>query len=212
VIAVYAVGTLTVPHTGSSATRRPSRLADGRRAADRRWPLQHRRQAAGWARELAGAALSGWGVSDGACQNILLVVSELVTNAVEHATAPIALHLHRDSAGCRIWVGVSDGGPAPTGPDAIPDDEHGRGLTLVEAVSQACASSPAAAPAGPAWPQPDPPASNHPASNHPATDPTADDPAPWTRWRRHDPARTRRCEGRRGRRGRQTFPSTRWGR
>ncbi len=47
-----------------------------------------------------------------ATESVLLVVSELVTNAIEHALPPVVLRLHRDRAGDQVWVGVTDGGPA----------------------------------------------------------------------------------------------------
>ncbi|MCX5233236.1 ATP-binding protein [Streptomyces sp. NBC_00233] len=70
---------------------------------------------------------------------VLLVVSELVTNAVEHAAPPLALHLHRERAGSRVWVGVTDGGPAVqegAWTASCADDEHGRGLTIVDTLAE----------------------------------------------------------------------------
>jgi hypothetical protein len=66
------------------------------------------------------------------------VVSELVTNAVERALPPIALHPHRERAGERVWAGVTDSGPAAgegawTASHA--DDEHGRGLDIIDALT-----------------------------------------------------------------------------
>ena len=66
----------------------------------------------------------------------LLLVSELVTNAVEHARSGVLLVLERD--GRRLRVEVHDaGGPLPGRSEASgPRDEHGRGLHLVEALAQ----------------------------------------------------------------------------
>ncbi|MFI8829349.1 ATP-binding protein [Streptomyces sp. NPDC053431] len=108
---------------------------------DRSWPLEHRPEAAADARHHARDLLEDWRVPDEAVDEVLLVVSELVTNAVEHARAPIALHLHREHAGRRIWVGVTDGGPAlrdGSWTRSCAPDEHGRGLALVEALCEAC--------------------------------------------------------------------------
>lgn len=76
--------------------------------------------------------VSDWGV-DGACDIAVLVVSELVTNAVRYAGAPIGVRLSRraESPGT-LLVEVSD--PVPDPPcarKAEPDDETGRGLHLL---------------------------------------------------------------------------------
>ncbi|MFK4865695.1 hypothetical protein ACI3K4_10755 [Streptomyces sp. CSMPJR101] len=43
-----------------------------------------------------------------ATESVPLVMSELVTNAIEHALPPVVLRLHRDRAGDQVWVGVTD--------------------------------------------------------------------------------------------------------
>lgn len=61
---------------------------------------------------------------------LLLLVSELATNAVIHAQTEfdIVVDVRRD--GVRVEVSdVGDGCPSPVHP--LPDGEHGRGLTLV---------------------------------------------------------------------------------
>ncbi|MEK8172035.1 ATP-binding protein [Streptomyces sp. M19] len=64
-----------------------------------------------------------------------LVISELLTNAVQHAgDGPITLGVRlRDRS---LWVEVSDSSttlPRPTLPDV--EDEHGRGLFIVDAIA-----------------------------------------------------------------------------
>lgn len=76
--------------------------------------------------------VSDWGV-DEACDIAVLVVSELVTNAVRYAGAPIGVRLSRraESPGT-LLVEVSD--PVPDPPRARKadlDDETGRGLHLL---------------------------------------------------------------------------------
>lgn len=84
-----------------------------------------------------------------------LLVSELVTNAVRHAAPPLSLTI-----GCaRAWlvVEVMDGSLTPPrradglraagarariGPGAVPLDEGGRGIPLVEALSSEWGSRP----------------------------------------------------------------------
>ncbi|MFE4583622.1 ATP-binding protein [Streptomyces chartreusis] len=100
--------------------------------------LEHRPEAAGAARCAARAALERWRVAEDTAETVVLVVSELVTNAVEHAQPPLALHLHRERGGNGLWVGVSDGGPAPRHgqwASSCAEDEHGRGLSIVDTLS-----------------------------------------------------------------------------
>ncbi|MCX2185730.1 ATP-binding protein [Streptomyces sp. SKN60] len=104
------------------------------------WTLEHRPQAPGVARHTAQSVLEAWQVNRETVDTVLLVVSELVTNAVEHARPPLALHLHREHAGERVWVGVTDGGPAAhDGPwtSSCSREEHGRGLDVIDALSDA---------------------------------------------------------------------------
>ncbi|MCZ4609918.1 ATP-binding protein [Streptomyces sp. Lzd4kr] len=103
------------------------------------WSLRHDPRAARWARDIARSMLTCWEVTQDAAEATLLVVSELVTNAVQHALPPVTLHLHLERTGKRILVAVTDGGPI-AGPDTAAvtaADEHGRGLDIVEALAAA---------------------------------------------------------------------------
>ncbi|MFJ6072534.1 ATP-binding protein [Streptomyces sp. NPDC093065] len=86
------------------------------------------------ARSLVRRTLDEWRL-DGVGDIAALLVSELVTNALRHATGPIGLRLVRgDPAGDAgvLLVEVSD--PLPDPPRervARPEDEDGRGLQLV---------------------------------------------------------------------------------
>ncbi|MGI4894626.1 MAG: ATP-binding protein [Janthinobacterium lividum] len=64
-----------------------------------------------------------------------LLVSELVTNAVRHGGPPVRVRVDCDgSAG--MQVSVTDGNPhPPVRRDAAPDAEGGRGVALVDIVS-----------------------------------------------------------------------------
>ncbi|MEV8092376.1 ATP-binding protein [Streptomyces nigra] len=100
--------------------------------------LVHRPDAAGTARSITRGVLEDWHVGQAAMESVLLVVSELVTNAVEHALPPVVLRLFRDRAGDRLWVGVTDGGPAQTDgawTSSCAREEHGRGLAVVEVLA-----------------------------------------------------------------------------
>jgi two-component sensor histidine kinase len=101
-------------------------------------PLEHRPEAAGAARAITSEVLEGWHVGPEPTQSVLLVVSELVTNAVEHALPPVTLHLHRERAGSHVWVGVTDGGLAHDEGEwasSCTQEEHGRGLAVVEVLA-----------------------------------------------------------------------------
>jgi hypothetical protein len=97
------------------------------------WGLAQDAQAVGKARELVRKALAEWGLES--VQDVVeLVVSELVTNAVRHARGPIRLCLTCD--GVRLLGAVCDGDPhLPAVGCSQVDDEGGRGLALVEAVT-----------------------------------------------------------------------------
>ncbi|MEW1913709.1 ATP-binding SpoIIE family protein phosphatase [Kitasatospora sp. NPDC085895] len=92
------------------------------------WYLQPRHETPGRARRLAAHALRRWGLEE-LSETTELMVSELVTNAIRHATRPVTLRLVRTS---RLRCEVGDDSPAlPRARRAGPDDEHGRGLQIV---------------------------------------------------------------------------------
>jgi two-component sensor histidine kinase len=91
----------------------------------------------GRARRLLVRRLTAWGLSVVA-DSAELVVSELVTNAITHAHPPhgdpIATRFERLADGVRIEVhDAADSGPEPR--DASAEEESGRGLSLVEALT-----------------------------------------------------------------------------
>lgn len=86
------------------------------------------------ARNLVGEHLLAWGVSGRVVDEVTLVTSELVTNAVLHGTPPIELRLQRTDQ--EIVVEVRDASvAAPRRRRAGPEDDGGRGLAIVEAVA-----------------------------------------------------------------------------
>ncbi|WP_330461457.1 ATP-binding protein [Streptomyces sp. NBC_00820] len=92
------------------------------------------------ARRQARKVMADWKVSPDIVEDALLVVSELVTNAIVHALPPAVLRL---SWLCEAGLGtlrveVGDAGPAlPDGfsPPGIDPDEHGRGEEIVHALA-----------------------------------------------------------------------------
>jgi anti-sigma regulatory factor (Ser/Thr protein kinase) len=87
------------------------------------------RAARSWARDHCEAT---W--DPGVCDDLVLVASELFSNAVLHGRGPVQISLVQKSGHIRLQV--FDTGPT-WGHDTIPDNEHGRGLVIVDALSRA---------------------------------------------------------------------------
>ncbi|WP_326723837.1 MULTISPECIES: ATP-binding protein [unclassified Streptomyces] len=91
------------------------------------------------ARRLTDAWLSGWAVCEDTCDTATLVISELVTNAIVHTAGErVVCELHHEDDLVRIAVrdeGCAPGEPRPS--SQRPEEEHGRGLLLVEAMCRA---------------------------------------------------------------------------
>ena len=97
------------------------------------WPVPLSPSAVGSIRADVTRKLQDWGLDD-AVATTALVVSELVTNAIRHATGPIELRLLRDRA---LICEVADGSSvSPRLRRAQTTDEGGRGLFLVAQLSQ----------------------------------------------------------------------------
>ncbi|WP_405821766.1 ATP-binding protein [Streptomyces sp. NBC_01390] len=96
------------------------------------------------ARAVVRGQLSGWGL-DSLGDLAALLVSELVTNSLRHATGPIGVRLVRPvGIAATLLVEVSD--PLPDPPReraASPDEECGRGLQLVAHSSSRWGTRPA---------------------------------------------------------------------
>ncbi|SHI49454.1 SpoIIE family protein phosphatase [Streptomyces sp. 3214.6] len=95
------------------------------------------------ARRFTARTLRRWQVQE-AGDAVLLVVSELVTNALVHTQGPVRLDLVL--RGDLVRVGVSDASPRAPAKPVIVDWEStgGRGLMLVEAMSESFGSVPVA--------------------------------------------------------------------
>ncbi|MDQ1048347.1 anti-sigma regulatory factor (Ser/Thr protein kinase) [Streptomyces sp. V4I2] len=95
------------------------------------------------ARAVVRGQLRDWGL-DSLADLAALLVSELVTNSLRHATGPIGVRLVRPAdLGGVLLVEVSD--PLPDPPRervARPEDESGRGLQLVAHSSRRWGSRP----------------------------------------------------------------------
>ncbi|MEV6655128.1 ATP-binding protein [Streptomyces sp. NPDC051219] len=86
-------------------------------------------------RRLAKEFLTDLKVSPTARDDALLIISELVTNAVLHALPPAALRV-RCIQRRVLRIEVTDGGPQPNPPPkADQHEEHGRGMHIVAAMA-----------------------------------------------------------------------------
>ncbi|MEV6172661.1 ATP-binding protein [Streptomyces sp. NPDC051954] len=92
------------------------------------------------ARHGARIVLASWSVPEDTTETVTLVISELATNAIRHARRPgrtVDVALTYDGAKT-IEIEVADGSPHhPVRKPYDPDATSGRGLLLVEALSDA---------------------------------------------------------------------------
>lgn len=103
-------------------------------------PLAHDATAPSTARHAARGFLTESGLNEDAVYDALLVISEMATNAVEHALPPVTLHVQPVQADGHpaVRIAVTDGGPSPEPGEWAATgttDEHGRGCTIVEALT-----------------------------------------------------------------------------
>ncbi|MFD3497720.1 SpoIIE family protein phosphatase [Streptomyces sp. NPDC058678] len=110
---------------------------DGMASRPRRegWTVWRVPQAVGQARRFTRRTLRAWGVPADAMDAVLLVVSELVTNALVHTDGRVRLDL--TLVNHRMRVAVADSSPrTPVKPTSIGwEATGGRGILLVEAMS-----------------------------------------------------------------------------
>ncbi|MFG2584749.1 ATP-binding protein [Streptomyces malaysiensis] len=104
------------------------------------WPLRPESLSASRARRLVAWQLSDWGLGS-LTATVRLLVSETVTNAVRHAPGPIRLSLYRYPIALRCEV--EDTSPrAPHHSPARDEAENGRGLELLDALTDSWGSDP----------------------------------------------------------------------
>ncbi|MEU6757731.1 SpoIIE family protein phosphatase [Streptomyces sp. NPDC046685] len=97
------------------------------------WDVPMEPSAVGAARSLAAKKLDEWGLTElGFATELIL--SELITNALRHGSAPVRVRLLYDhTLTCEVWDGSSN---APHLRYAATTDEGGRGLFLVAQLSE----------------------------------------------------------------------------
>jgi hypothetical protein len=95
------------------------------------------------ARAFARTTLDAWDLPDLVLRDAILLVSEMVTNAIVHGRPPICLRLRRGRS--RLLIEVDDTATAvPRKLRPTPTDVHGRGLQLVAALAEAWGTRPTA--------------------------------------------------------------------
>ncbi|WP_052305491.1 MULTISPECIES: ATP-binding protein [Thermomonospora] len=126
------------PHGRQAGGRTGGRAAAGALA----WELAGEAAAVSRARALTRRALALWGAQDpGEVDDVVLMVDELVTNAVVHGTGPVRLRLRLREGELVAEVGDdSPLVPRPAGAQAADWSERGRGLLLVAALAAAYGS------------------------------------------------------------------------
>ncbi|WP_170155108.1 ATP-binding protein [Lentzea atacamensis] len=77
------------------------------------------------------------GVTEDELQDIELIVTELISNAYDHAVAPYALRLHRSSEPCFVRVEVDDASAElPVLGRSRFDGSRGRGMIIVNRLAK----------------------------------------------------------------------------
>ncbi|MFF9039339.1 ATP-binding protein [Streptomyces sp. NPDC014892] len=125
---------------GPAAGARPETVAERRF----RFELAAHPGAVAQARRVTRTQLTGWALCEDTCDTAALVVSELVTNAIVHtASSQIVCELHDGDELVRIAVrdeGCAPGEPHPS--PQRPEEEHGRGLLLIESLCRSWGAQP----------------------------------------------------------------------
>ncbi|WP_105974411.1 ATP-binding protein [Streptomyces geranii] len=108
------------------------------RPTEATWQLPHTPRTAPRARALLRSQLTAWKIDAEVAETAELLLSELVTNSLRHASTPPGREIGVRIATYdgRLRVEVADANNCrPTPRQAGPDDEGGRGLTLVQALA-----------------------------------------------------------------------------
>ena len=141
---VLALGAATIALVAGGVVR-PRRRAGWRR--DRpaptpaplwwstRWDAEPPVHAVPDTRDRVTLVLAEWGLTDEAVEPTLMVVTELLSNTIDHARGPVSVSVGM-SAGGVVHVKVQDASPEP--PQMRPPDPariRGRGVYLVDALS-----------------------------------------------------------------------------
>jgi anti-sigma regulatory factor (Ser/Thr protein kinase) len=92
-------------------------------------------QAVSEVRERVAEILSGWAVPEGTIDDVVLLASELTTNAVVYGRSPIEVRVRRTAR--HVVLETYDSATfLPRRMRPTPEDEHGRGLQLVALLAE----------------------------------------------------------------------------
>ncbi|MEU1785494.1 ATP-binding protein [Streptomyces sparsogenes] len=133
---------VVAPAAPPGTLRRPARR--GARAADRgvSWVLPSHPSSVSAARRLALSQLAVWALP-GPADDVELLVSEVVTNALRHTAGPVRLTLCLCPADDALRCEVEDADPAPPrAREAGEEDEGGRGLYMIDLLARCWGSHP----------------------------------------------------------------------
>ncbi|MDN0198324.1 SpoIIE family protein phosphatase [Streptomyces sp. S.PNR 29] len=111
-----------------------ARMIGYRKGDTATWRLPARDDAPARARSQVSALLRQWHTGDDTRENVMLLVSELVTNAVRFATGPVTVRLIRAGHGLLCEVGDTGNGRPRLGRNG-PFDDSGRGLHVVHGLT-----------------------------------------------------------------------------
>jgi PAS domain S-box-containing protein len=95
------------------------------------YQLPPEQEAVAASRRLVATTLRQWEIPRGVIDDVVLLTSELVTNAIIHGRPPIELRLRRMGSDLLLEV-IDSATLLPRKRQPTPDDEHGRGLQIVE--------------------------------------------------------------------------------
>lgn len=93
-------------------------------------------------RAFARIQLHDWALSPERVDETVLVLSELMTNALRHARTPVVVTLFCDGRAVTLTLTDGDADP-PAGRAAATSDEDGRGLRIVEQLCESWGVAPA---------------------------------------------------------------------
>ncbi|MFR9796510.1 SpoIIE family protein phosphatase [Streptomyces sp. MS06] len=124
------VSTLSPVRERDDVTLLLARLIGYRKGDTATWRLPARDDTPARARAQVSALLRQWGTRDETRDNVLLLVDELVTNAVRFAAGPVTVRLIRAGQGLLCEVGDTGNGRPRLGRGGFLDD-GGRGLHVV---------------------------------------------------------------------------------
>ncbi|MFI0966411.1 ATP-binding protein [Streptomyces sp. NPDC021080] len=129
--------TVTTPPPSPTTTTTAGPAADHRLALD----LPHGLHTPQIARHLTAQWLAGQGAPASCACDVVLIVSELVTNAVRHTHQPCTLTLTR--RGNRLDIAVADHGKTLPHALSAPGEHGGFGLGLIEGLGGSIETVPA---------------------------------------------------------------------